>query len=67
LLPHEAKGPNKGRSNTVIGILIAVIFAAIVYALCLALGLPAIVGLIAAILVLLAGIPSGGYGLGRRW
>jgi len=51
----------------VVGILIAVIFAAIVYALCLALGLPAIVGLIAAILVLLAGIPSGGYGLGRRW
>lgn len=50
-----------------IGILIAVIFAAIVYAICLALGLPAIVGLIAAILVLLAGIPSGGYGLGRRW
>jgi hypothetical protein len=52
---------------TVIGILIAIVFAAIVYALCLALGLPAIVGLIAAILVLLAGIPSGGYGLGRRW
>jgi hypothetical protein len=51
----------------VIGILIAVIFAAIVYAICLALGLPAIVGLIAAILVLLAGIPSGGYGFGRRW
>jgi hypothetical protein len=50
-----------------IGILIAVLFAAVVYALCLALGLPAIVGLIAAILVLLAGIPTGGYGLGRRW
>ena len=50
-----------------IGILIAVLFAALVYALCLALGLPAIVGLIAAILVLLAGIPTGGYGLGRRW
>jgi hypothetical protein len=50
-----------------IGILIAVLFAALVYALCLALGLPSIVGLIAAILVLLAGVPSGGYGLGRRW
>ena len=50
-----------------IGILIAVIFAAIVYWICLAIGLPAIVGLIAAILVLLAGIPSGGYGFGRRW
>jgi hypothetical protein len=50
-----------------IGILIAVLFAALVYALCLALGLPSIVGLIAAILVLLAGVPSGGYGLSRRW
>jgi hypothetical protein len=52
---------------TVIGILIAVLVAAFVYALCLALGLPSIVGLVAAILVLLAGIPSGGYGFGRRW
>ncbi len=49
-----------------IGIVIAVLIAAVVYALCLALGLPAIVGLIAAILVLLAGIPTGGYGVGRR-
>jgi hypothetical protein len=49
-----------------IGIVIAVLIAAVVYALCLALGLPAIVGLIAAILVLLAGIPTGGYGFGRR-
>ena len=42
-----------------ISVIIAVLFAALVYALCLALGLPAIVGLIAAILVLLAGIPTG--------
>ena len=48
-----------------ISVLIAVLFAALVYALCLALGLPAIVGIVAAILVLLAGIPTGGYGLGR--
>jgi hypothetical protein len=46
-----------------IGILIAVL----VYALCIALGLPSIVGIVAAILVLLAGIPSGGYGIGGRW
>ena len=52
--------------SALIGILIAVLLAAVVYALCLALGLPAIVGLIAAILVLLAGIPTGGYGIGRR-
>jgi hypothetical protein len=50
-----------------IGVIIAILFAALVYALCLALGLPSIVGLVAAILVLLAGIPSGGYGLGRRF
>ena len=50
-----------------IGILIAVLLAALVYFLCTALGLPAIVGIIAAILVLIAGIPSGGFGFGSRW
>jgi hypothetical protein len=50
-----------------ISILIEVLLAAVVYALCLVLGLPSIVAIIAAILVLLAGIPTGGYGLGRRW
>jgi len=49
-----------------IGLVIAVLVAALVYALCVALGLPAIVGIVAAVLVLLAGIPTGGYGLGRR-
>jgi hypothetical protein len=49
-----------------IGILIAVLFAALVYWLCLALGLPAVVGLVAAILVLIGGVGSGGYGL-RTW
>jgi hypothetical protein len=50
-----------------IGILIAILLAAVVYAICAALGLPFIVAAIAAVLVLLAGIPSGGYGLGRRF
>jgi hypothetical protein len=49
-----------------IGILIAVLVAAFVYMLCVALGLPAIVGIIAAVLVLLAGVPSAGFGFGRR-
>jgi hypothetical protein len=49
-----------------IGILIAVLLAALVYWVCLALGLPAIVGIIAAILVLLSGVGTGGYGYGRR-
>ena len=50
-----------------IGILSAIVLAAVVYWICLALGLPAIVALIAAVLVLLAGVPTGGYGLGSRW
>jgi len=50
-----------------IGILIAVLLAALVYFLCVALGLPAIVGIVAAILVLIAGIPTGGYGIGGRF
>jgi hypothetical protein len=49
-----------------IGILIAVLLAALVYWICLALGLPAIVGIVAAILVLVSGIGTGGYGYGRR-
>jgi uncharacterized protein YacL len=59
--------PRRERVSSHIGILIAVLLAALVYAICVALGLPAIVGIVAAILVLLAGIPSGGYGLGRRF
>ena len=50
-----------------IGILIAVLFAALVWAICVALGLPTIVGIVAAILVLLAGVPSHGFGLGGRF
>ena len=52
-----------------IGILVAILIAALVYWLCLALGLPAIVGIVAAILVLLGGVGSGGYGLraDKRW
>jgi hypothetical protein len=49
-----------------IGLVIAVLVAALVYALCVALGLPSVVGIVAAILVLLAGVPSGSYGFGRR-
>ena len=50
-----------------IGILTAILVAALVYFLCMALGLPAIVAIIAAVLVLLAGIPTGGYGFGSRF
>ena len=49
-----------------IGILIAILLAAVVYFICLAIGLPFIVAIIAAVLVLLSGIGTGGYGYGRR-
>lgn len=49
-----------------IGIIITILVAALVYALCGALGLPAIVGIVAAILVLLSGFPSGVYGTRGR-
>ena len=49
-----------------IGILIAILVAALVYWICLVLGLPAIVAIIAAVLVLLSGVGTGGYGYGRR-
>lgn len=49
-----------------IAVLIAILLAALVYWICLALGLPAIVGIIAAILVLLGGVGSGGFGYRNR-
>jgi len=49
-----------------IGILLAVLLAAVVYWVCVMLGLPAIVAIVAAILVLLAGFGTGGYGY-RGW
>jgi hypothetical protein len=60
-------GARGGNAHGMIGILIAILVAALVYWLCMAIGLPAIVAIIAAILVLLAGIPTGGYGFGSRW
>ncbi len=49
-----------------IGILIDILLAALVYWVCLVIGLPAIVAIIAAVLVLLSGVGTGGYGYGRR-
>ena len=48
-----------------VGILIGIVLAALVYWLCTALGLPVIVGIIAAVLVLLAAAPLSGVGRGR--
>jgi high-affinity Fe2+/Pb2+ permease len=67
-LGYEDVSPTQRlRRPAVIGVLIAVLLAALVYFLCVALGLPAIVAIVAAILVLLAGIPTGGYGIGGRF
>lgn len=44
-----------------IGILIAVLVSALVYYLCVLVGLPAVVAIIAAVLVLLAGVGPGYY------
>jgi hypothetical protein len=69
-LGKRVEGNNRtdeGKETAMIGVLIAVLFAALVWAICVALGLPSIVGIVAAILVLLAGIPSGGFGFGSRF
>ena len=54
-----------GNLQHMIGVILAVLLAALVYWLCTALGLPAIVGIVAAILVLLGGVGSGGFGFRR--
>jgi hypothetical protein len=50
-----------------IGVLLAILFAALAWWVCVALGLPTVIGVIAAILVLLAAFPAGAYGGPRRW
>ena len=49
-----------------IGLLIAILLAALVYWLCVAIGLPAIVGIVAAIIVLIGGVGTSGLGA-RSW
>jgi len=48
-----------------IAILVAVLAAAVVFWLCVSLGLPAVIGVVAAILVLIAGVGSRGQGVGH--
>jgi hypothetical protein len=65
--PGNNCGNHPKEGKRMIGILIAIVLAAVAYWICVALGLPAIVALIAAVLVLLAGVPTGGYGFGSRF
>jgi len=50
-----------------VGLVITLIVAALAYLLLVAITGSTIVGIVAAILILLAGIPSGGFGLGGRF
>jgi hypothetical protein len=50
-----------------VGLIITLLVAALAYLLLVAITGSAIVGIVAAILILLAGIPSGGFGIGGRW
>ena len=50
-----------------IGILLTVLVAALVYLILAAITGSATVAIIGAVLVLIAGIPSGGFGFGNRW
>ncbi len=54
------------RNDTVIGMLVAIVLAALAYGICAALGLPTSVALVSALLVLLTGLPSAGFRLGDR-
>ena len=50
-----------------IGLLITLLVAALAYVLLVAITGSAIVGIVAAVLILIAGIPSGGFGFGSRF
>lgn len=59
--------PKVKGGDELFGTLIAILVAAVVFWLCSALGLPYIVGVVAAVLILVTGIPTGGYGFGGRF
>jgi hypothetical protein len=58
--------PPSGKEAALFGTLIAIAVAAVVFWICSAVGLPYVVGVVAAILVLVTGIPTGGYGFDGR-
>lgn len=49
-----------------IGLLVTCLIAALAYLILVALTGSSIVGIVAAILILVSGIPTEGYGIGRR-
>jgi Na+/proline symporter len=53
--------------GSMIGLLITILVAALAYLLLVAITGSSIVGIVAAILILVAGIPTGGFGFGGRF
>jgi hypothetical protein len=49
-----------------VGILIAAVLAALTFAICMALGLPSALGILAAVVVLVAAVPTVGTRFGVR-
>jgi CBS-domain-containing membrane protein len=64
---RKGRTSHRKEGGSLIGIVIAILVSAVVFWLCSAIGLPYIVAVVAAILVLVAGIPTGGYGFGGRF
>ena len=50
-----------------VGLLITLLVAALAYVLLVAITGSAIIGIVAAVLILIGGIPSGGFGYGSRF
>jgi len=50
-----------------VGLIITLLVAALAYIVLVALTGSAIIGIVAAVLILLAGVPSGGFGFGSRF
>jgi hypothetical protein len=63
----QLKGAYPKEEKKMIGILLTVLVAALVYLILAAITGSGIVAIIGAVLVLIAGIPSGGFGFGNRW
>jgi hypothetical protein len=66
-LGAPAFGAYPKEAERMIGILLTVLVAALVYLILAALTGSTIVAIVGAIVVLVAGIPSGAFGLGNRW
>src|SRR3954451_5236880 len=55
-----------GNSESMVGILIAAVLAALTFAVCSALGLPVVMGIVFAVVVLAASVPALGNRFGLR-